>query len=547
MATREYPTPIHVTFRSTAATEIRGTAQDLTAKLPAELMLEIFLILKAADGSHRFGFTAEWVRVTWVCSRWRAIALSYSHIWSSVSMVKKVVDTRDALEEQLLRSRNTGLDLRIEITSQRQWNDKLKLVGNRRRNTKITMLDVTYTAANSEYLKKRIACFRDSLRSLKLCRTRTRSNNEPSRLWVFDPHDLPHLQSLSVTYILPRATSPWKSITRLEIVDLFSTNHLLPFLHCFPSLEELLLMTSRTMRSSYDPDALSSMPFIPKLRLVQLNAIDMEISWSLTPSMRIPELRILSFGAQVRSPVVASSERVFRGLFSQKLKHVFPLGPRPHSALGAEAPGVDISMFGITIGTQLDGDPDVGEYQQWSVVLPRPSGDRALSSLAEYCPLIQRMPSRVNSAIILRLDIHVGHSVSVEQEWTLWLKPLSQVHSLVLGCGALVREVLPHLRNDLRILPALKNLKLCLCKLDDGSTTVFSQPDFCQWLRHRKALQLPLENLTIREPADRPQIPDDTYIVRFSELIAGQVRDCDTGIERAWPIKEACMVCDSGN
>lgn len=540
------------TRRSTWTADTGTTVQDLVHGLPDELMLEIFLTLKDADGARRYGFAAEWVHVTWVCKRWRAIALSSACLWSSLAVTKKLSKTRSlALTEQLSRSGDARLDLRIKSMSLNDWRDKLRFVSDRRGVMLVETLNVSIAEKDSAEIKAHIISFRDTLKSLKLCCLKSRR----SYVWTFDSHELPLLRSLSVTSVLPRATTLLESVTTLEVADIFDTSYLSPFLHSFPSLQELQLVKNSPLGTPSDYlSALPSIPFIPKLRVLRFHTMGLEVSWSLTPSKRFPDLRMITVWARHRmglSP--ASSGQLLQSIFPPTFRYIVPQVSRrtphtPQHELEVAMYGIDITLFGAPNGAL--GLHQSDEYQQWSVVLPCPKGDMVRSSFDEWSPLIQRIPSEgVKRAPIVRLEIHVAHDISIEQPWTWWLYHLPQVQSLVLGCGALVREILPYLRNNLKLLPQLKMMKLCLCKLDDESMPVFSAADFCQWLRHRRALELPLTQLKIREPVDRPTPPDHVYLLSLSRMICNDARPCDTGIEMGYVTvtKEACRICDASN
>ncbi|KAJ7059677.1 hypothetical protein C8F01DRAFT_1254593 [Mycena amicta] len=87
-------------------------------RLPPELLCAIFYLAATATLSStawRMGF---WVDVPWwlghICASWRATALSYSHLWTTISVHAKANLT--ALQEQLKRTKSASLLVRFAAT-----------------------------------------------------------------------------------------------------------------------------------------------------------------------------------------------------------------------------------------------------------------------------------------------------------------------------------------------------------------------------------------------------------------------------------------------
>ncbi|KAI0658868.1 hypothetical protein C8Q70DRAFT_991047, partial [Cubamyces menziesii] len=42
----------------------------------------IFMLVKRSDLTGTHGYQSAWIRITWVCRRWREIALQFSALWA---------------------------------------------------------------------------------------------------------------------------------------------------------------------------------------------------------------------------------------------------------------------------------------------------------------------------------------------------------------------------------------------------------------------------------------------------------------------------------
>ncbi|KAI0658867.1 hypothetical protein C8Q70DRAFT_991045 [Cubamyces menziesii] len=62
---------------------------DQTRRLPAEILEFVFMHLKLSDPNSDAGFDAEWIKVTWVCGRWRQIALQCSALWAVTAVMER--------------------------------------------------------------------------------------------------------------------------------------------------------------------------------------------------------------------------------------------------------------------------------------------------------------------------------------------------------------------------------------------------------------------------------------------------------------------------
>ncbi|KAH9896591.1 hypothetical protein C8Q73DRAFT_821654 [Cubamyces lactineus] len=73
-------------------------AMDHTRGLPAEILEFVFMHLKLSDPNGNAGFDAAWIEVTWVCRRWRQIALRCSALWAATTIVEYPGPSGDPFE-----------------------------------------------------------------------------------------------------------------------------------------------------------------------------------------------------------------------------------------------------------------------------------------------------------------------------------------------------------------------------------------------------------------------------------------------------------------
>ncbi|KDQ57790.1 hypothetical protein JAAARDRAFT_35480 [Jaapia argillacea MUCL 33604] len=102
--------------------DLRSQRNNLSpiSKLPPELMSRVFSLCASAESHPRFrGHVAfdsltvmpEWVKVTWVCRRWREVAIGCAALWTKVDF-----SSSKWTAEMLKRSKNASLVVKADLT-----------------------------------------------------------------------------------------------------------------------------------------------------------------------------------------------------------------------------------------------------------------------------------------------------------------------------------------------------------------------------------------------------------------------------------------------
>lgn len=181
------------------------------ARLPPELLTEVFLHFAAVDSTHneRIGRPYKWIRITHVCHHWREVALASPRLWSTI-----FVTNRSCVQEMLVRSKHAPLSIHAGDPNWRnRAHDAVPLV--LQESDRIRHLELGFASIIS---RKDVPDRAPLLKTLIL-----RSINEVEMVHmfgtetVFEKCDMPALERLEVTDVRLRWGSPVlrPSLTRL--------------------------------------------------------------------------------------------------------------------------------------------------------------------------------------------------------------------------------------------------------------------------------------------------------------------------------------------
>ncbi|PIL26337.1 hypothetical protein GSI_12093 [Ganoderma sinense ZZ0214-1] len=493
---------------------------DLTRKLPAEILAMIFCCWKDSCGSNRHGISADWVRSTWICKRWREVALETPALWSSVLISPSTTDT-PALETQLDRARGVALDLLVSDPAASNYDVEgaLGIVLAKKspvRKFKI-VCDVCHPAVEEFVFSVAADVVSLSVHADEWI--------EPKNRWLLSSDSFPRLSRLALSTIIPTPGPPLLNLTRLELSDVVDPDTVPPgtgvhrFLAACPNLEDL--RTKNCLEYSVD-DMLDQggkdvLPVVtlPKLRSLSMDELALDIATAVG-TLRLPALTTFRITADAS---YANHESDFL-VIPQNITETLPPIRRSRrlSLVAGGATTNDVTLSGGSGDTLADryADSDgVGVRDDWSVFLPD------LDSMVEdpndpvldfpYCVeyitglFLARIPNLVVPSSLVRLELHVSDGLPIARDWARFFAAMPRLRTLGIGGTALIQLVLAEFEDDAGLCPELEGLELCVgvrSNTGEDELAKFILRSFGAWVRGRAA---PLESLTVRTPKD----PDD--------------------------------------
>ena len=503
------------------------TCLDLTARLPVEILAGIFSLLKdSTRGDEVYGFRAPWVRVTWVCTRWRRIALDMSSLWTSVSLTAHAASL-DAATILWERAGHSLLDMAIQASFDSdvaQIFKAVQLSGKLLGSLRLyydgdVQFHVVQVAARSLNM--------DRLSSLEL----THRGWDRRDGWMIDLAMFPSLRSLRVDRVRPIANSACLNLRTLGLKNIFTHDEdgiggelhaIHAFLQCCPFLEELTLNDAfpDTTSAMYKTKDIPNVT-LPRLRRLRVHEPVIDIAKLLEP-LRLPALTYLA----IRPWTCGGHDfSVFWDIFPTNSHQVIPLLSQTNTlALCVGSTNPDKKDF-ILRGTRL-ADPECldgrTDPQTWKVSLRSLLSDDYMDGSEdigeESETLIDEMPHLLNCANMLCLELHVAHGLlDVERDWHAWLQQFPRVRTLALGSGELVNNALVALQKDVAglLLPELEKLSLCMGNPKNKPAYPYLSPILFEWLK-RRGREGRLRSVTMRVPKrGTPKMLEELGIARI--------------------------------
>lgn len=242
-------------------------ATTITGRLPPEILSRVFLaLISSAPTTGHISQRISWIRVTHVCRRWRAVALTFPALWSNITIA------HDAWTQLMLcRSKEAPLSVELDIRGARCDNTTFK-----------ALLSKIFRNGNR-------------LCSVKLCVT------DPDMLSDF-PASIPRLQQLILTgnFVYGRKTQlpvhilagDAPKLTRLEVVGFSLSWKVLP---SAPKLA-LLKLTQHPPCGKLCPSALAdSIGRMPQLQSLDItNLLPSGLAGPLPQPIHLPAIQSFS-------------------------------------------------------------------------------------------------------------------------------------------------------------------------------------------------------------------------------------------------------------
>ncbi|KAI0353330.1 hypothetical protein OH77DRAFT_619833 [Trametes cingulata] len=515
---------------------------DYINRLPAELILHIFMILHIPRGRIQPpGFRMRWIRVTWVCRRWREIALGCGMLWTSLTLFKAPRDVQ-AISTLLNNTRGAPLNLNLRPEGFEYFQSAVN---------PILALAVLFKAPEASQVGSFIKLVGRPIRRLVL----SLDAGQPELKFCIRSKQLPHLRELAIMRLTPVVSGTFKGLTWLTVNNVWAhpETTLYNLLAACPNLETLVIRDSLPLCERYvvqNPGDLIPI-HLPRLRDLRMEpASAWDLGWFLQ-WIRLPATAAFHITASYAGypPDPDEFEGWLAGhLFPQPL-NALPIVAQARSVavrLGSGTPGEEFALFGSS-----EVDLRVHENERsWSIVVPSfdrswnfpPAGvdedddyDESARRLPDCCPhALAELPELIDPSRIVVLQMHVAPGLPVNQDWNKWLASFTSLRYLIVGGTHLVARILVALRARIDLLLNLEVLQFCLAVLPEDPDNAYIDPvDFAAWVGLRRLIGRGLKAFSVRVPA----VPTVQTTALAAQLLSHAVAE---GVG-----KPACIVSDT--
>ncbi|KAI1783465.1 hypothetical protein LXA43DRAFT_1102489 [Ganoderma leucocontextum] len=455
---------------------------DLTRRLPVEILAMIFHVWKDTCRSTRNGLGADWVRATWICKRWREVALETSALWSSVLISQPLTDD-PAVGMQLDRARGAALDLFVSNPqmSSGEVEDALGLV--LAKTLRVKKLEIVYSECHAvveEFIKNVAA----EVVSLSIDTYTFKFGSADENRWPFtsDPLLL-NLTRLDLTHALDEETElPGTGVHR--------------FLAACPNLEALRTDNcfGYEVEDFIERRGKHILPVValPKLRSLSMDELALDISTALG-TLRLPALSTFHITGNCANETNDCHFFVIPQNISETLPPI-----RRSRCLSLIVGGClnDLSFRGGPGDTFSDSeDSDDDDDDGWA----SPLHQIQLHTLPGQDPGPRR-------------TVHLGppptphlNGLPVARDWARFFAAMPRLRTLGIGAGALIRHVLEAFStggeaDSPGLCPELEDLELCVgggldTEEGGGGLAEFILRTVGAWVRRRAT---PLRSLTVQ-------------------------------------------------
>ena len=444
--------------------------------LPPELLFEIFTYLRhgSLHPDPLGAFREEWVRVTWVCRRWRDVALSRVTLWDTLSLspdswspeaIQTYLDRGRGLTPQYLYVH--GADL-----TGNQLGEAFSLIAaNPRRTRMIETFHATFEPGQVLVVQPFLGAMGPRLTELRLlCDSYWTA--EPVGLEL-DGRSVPSLRVLRLTTVTltPASQTSFPNLIQLEVTDLFADHYndavqrrLHALLVAVPNLERLVLDSSVPFEDTYIPEF--TPVELPNLQHLTLKVLAPEIAEALD-HLNLPHSASLHIIADLGSDFTEIEGDdwlycLFRGRNSGQ-PHLLQETRSIGMWLGSSSANSDLVIHGSPA-------PSLEENPLWSVKIPSfASFWNGPNMLAGYsASALNHLPTFVPARQIVHLELHVASALplNIPRGWVAWLHDVPHLQHLAVGGCELVCCILATLclEDGEGREPLLTKLKqVCLC------------------------------------------------------------------------------------
>ncbi|KAM5534158.1 hypothetical protein V8D89_012178 [Ganoderma adspersum] len=497
---------------------------DLTRRLPAEILAMIFHRWKDSCRSKRYGLGADWVRATWICKRWREVALETPSLWSSVLISQGFKDD-PAPRTQLDRARGAALELFVsngDMSIDEVEGVTELILARRSPITKFKIVCCEFLPSIEEFTKAVAA----DMVSLSVHSDRWERGKNKLQ---FSSDVFPRLRQLTLCRIMPTpGAAPMLNLTRLDLAHALDRAYTVPpgtgihqFLATCPNLEALSTFHCfeyevEDMIEERGKDVLPVVT-LPRLRSLSMEELGLDIATAVG-TLRLPALSTFDLTGHTACALYHCDFFMIPQNISEALP---PLRRSRWLSLVAGGETIsDVTFQGGPSDTLEDGD-DGDDGDGWSIMLPdlddEAEDPEPLGLPNPYCIrsvtgcFLARIPHLVVPSDLVRLQLHISNGLPMARDWTLFFAAMPRLRTLGIGSGALIRLILAAFEGDVALCPELEGLELCVgVGLDSLTDTIgegsavaeFILRALGTWVRGRPT---PLGSLTIQ-----PKYPDNS-------------------------------------
>ncbi|KAH9896592.1 hypothetical protein C8Q73DRAFT_664354 [Cubamyces lactineus] len=448
---------------------------DHTQRLPAEILELILVHLKSSDPTSKDGFKASWIRATWVCRRWREIALQYSALWSATTLAEHSLlsgDPFDAARVLLARASSRELDLTATLPA-------LHVVGpNAHRVRSLEVLVAPHYSGSYSTT--------DAIRSLPalgtiLVRLSLVGHDSNFFTGLRNPIITLHAFAFPVLRVIEIKTVSLKIVGCMLNLDTFKATDCEGCMPRHQDIKDLL----RAMPNIGHIEFRSSVPAVENLRdrypLSDNNPVHLpklwhlglrELAWDIAPVLQmiaIPPTAHLFLRGQYGG--VYSGRRTARGVFRRDMipydLHPLAQFSDAHALeLAVTIPsGGNVSMLGSRLDNNTNSLIPIWTLSAEGLVDMDPpfTAVDSARNLADCCEaIIHEVHTFVSPQQLLVLSIAIPTTIPLWNNWAMWLQPFKNIREISLVGSALVRDIIGVLEAYVYLLPALRGAFLWL-------------------------------------------------------------------------------------
>ncbi|KAI0763957.1 hypothetical protein BD413DRAFT_494958 [Trametes elegans] len=508
------PTPGAIVPRTALQEPQRAPeSQDHINRLPAELLLEIFTLARAharccdcdchvcsAPDLRAPAFQAPWARLTWVCARWRHVALANRKLWTALEIRTGEKHALRAAETFLARARGADLQLALRVGRR-----VLKFVSGACAG-QVRVLEIAAAFRPGELMEE-IRTFVEGgvgarLTELTLVKDRYRCGEEIA----LDIARLPNLRKLELRRVV-LATAGLGSLRQLTHLTVEDVDHrtdmgMPALLAACPDLTFLTLRNSIAMFDSVGdarvPGILPLLHF-PRLERLVVDSAGAELGPFLD-SVRAPPTAAFD----VVADYTWDSPMHYEWLLDDMLPQKFDWLPILKETRSIEL-NVGSAKLDRKIAIRGSSEPEfVDKQREWSIIVTRFDLDDApVEALKQCCPTVwEALLNRFVPTKIVTLHLHVAPGLPVDTyDWARWLARFPHVQRLTVGGSPLAVQILAVLAEWVGLLPKLDSFELCFADLpEDESGQAIDPEKLASWLMKRAAIGAKPVSLSLRVP-----------------------------------------------